>query len=403
MNFGNFRAMANSSKVPFPEKLYCDSSSGDLIGSYLLVDSRSRDFSKLLVSHEAVSPYVYLNANRTHSNLLVYCEGTPDLIPADMWTAVITDALSRNPQATLTASMRGEEAEEAAVQICADIKKAAMSACRDLVGWIIFTERGAGWGITARCVRSLDPDTPSTIPPSPLGSTGRFAKLVADYSNVWEVRSRQSSPSSILPWINRGGLDVRWINLLSQVGCFDSNETKPVSVVLRAITTPTKETLPTVDESTISASSLSTMVSPPSSPRDSTRSCGNMTQVAENSFRWDVCEKIYQRVEVASPKFRYKDDEYFVKVSGLYETGYVEPYWKVSLVRLHSRYDNYHVKFSVMVEVGGLTPPLSSGWKRMGPEGVFEVLFDRKRVMDAVATVGGFTDMKITLEFDNGP
>ena len=401
MNFGNFRAMANSSKVPFPEKLYCDSSSGDLIGSYLLVDSRSRDFSKLLVSHEAVSPYVYLNANRTHSNLLVYCEGTPDLIPADMWRAVITEALSRQPDASRVLSIRGKEVEAAAVQICAEIKNAAMSACRDLVGWIIFTERNGVWGITARCVRSLDPDTPTTIPSSPLGSTGRFSKLVADYSNVWEVRGRDST-SSVLPWLKYGGLDTRWINLLSQVGCFDTNETKPVSVMLRPITTPTKEILPTVDESTISAGSMSTMITPPGSPQDSGGKCyGTLTQiVAEKKFRWDVCEKIYQMADdISSPMFRYKDVEYFVNVSGLYESrSSSSPYLKVSLKRTSNTCEN--VKFAVTVQAGGCIPPLSSGWKWLGPEGVFEVLFDRNRV---VSTEAGHpvTDLQITLEFDN--
>ena len=398
MKFGNFRAMAHSSKMPFPEKLYCDSSSGDLIGSYLLVDSRSRDFSKLLVSHEAVSPYVYLNANRTHSNLLVYCEGTPDLIPADMWRSVITEALSRNPRAALAASMQGEGSEDAAVQICADIKRVAMSACRDLVGWIIFTERGGMWGITARCVRNVDPDTPTTVSASPLGSTGRFSKLTSECSNVWEVRSKSSSPT-ILPWMmNRGGLDARWLNLISQVGCFDTNDTNqnPVSVVLRPITTPSKDStiLPTVDESTISSSSLSTMVSPPGSPVVTSPSCGFITQVAENKFCWEiskyVCEEFYERI---SPTFQYKDEEYLVRVSAPSPL-----FLKVSLVRCKNEGSKKcDVKFSVMVEAGSGMPPLSSGWKRMGPEGIFEVLFDRSRRMPSG------DDVRITLAFDNGP
>ena len=395
MRFENFRAMASSLKMPFPEKLYCDSSSGDLIGSYLLVDSRSRDFSKLLVSHDAVSAYVYLNANRTHSNLLVYCEGTPDLIPADMWRSVITEALSRNPEATLAASMDAERTEETAAQICADIKKVAMSACRDLVGWIIFTERGGVWGTTARCVRSLDPDTPTTISASPLGSTGRFAKLASDYSNVWEVRGRPSSVSTIPPWVSRGGLDSRWINLLSQVGCFDTNETKPVSIVLRPITSPTKEILPTVDESAISAGSLSTMITPPGSPRVMDRCSGHVGQIAANKFRWEdiVCEdKIYHVIETVSPKFRYKDEEYLVNVSGY------NSFLRVSLVRLDPA-EIENVKFSFTLEAPGMHP-LSSGWKNMGPEGTFEVLFDRNRVIDASGVV--IPDMKITLEFDKG-
>lgn len=398
MTFEKFQAMACSSKVPFPEKLYCDSSSGDLIGSYIMVDSRSRDFSELLVSQEAVSPYVYLNANRTHSNLLVYCEGTPELIPAETWRSVITEALSRNPHATLTASMLGAECSQSAEMICSDMKKIAMKVARDLAGWIIFTERGGVWTISARCVRHVDPETPTTVSASPMGSTGRYSKWTSDCSNQWEIRGRIST-QSILPWIDHAGMDTRWRSLLSQMGCFDSGESKPVSVVLRpVISTPTKGTLPTVDESSISG--VSTMASPPSSPHQAPTYSGNVTQESVNLFCWNVactnnvCDK--KSTTLTSPKFRYNDAEYIATLSGWHQTLAAEeyqPFMKVSLVRIvEEERKSDAVLFSVTVD--GCT---SSGLKRMGPEGIFEVVFDRSRRL-----TGYGDEMSIKIDFAIG-
>ena len=384
MNSGNFRAM-NAIKMPIPDKLYCESSSGDLVGTYSLIDSRSRDFSELLVSHGAVSPYVYLSANQTHTNLLVYCESTPDLIPADKWRSVLSEAVSRNPHATLAASMQGECRGDAAIGICADIMKVAMSACKDLVGWVIFTERTGEWTISARCVRCIEPETPTTISASPLGSTGRYAKLTSDCSNVWEVRSSWSS-SSILPWLSTDGLDPRWSSLLSQEGCFDTSETKPVSVVLRPLTS---STLPTVDESSISTASLSTMVSPPTSPYTRPRCVGVIFCPSSTEFCWDLGGPQIALDSIESPKFQYKDEEYRLRVSGIQD----EPFTSVSLIMSEGK--KFDVKFSIKIDCGAGWPQISSGWKRMAPDGIFKVLFDRKRMVQRGTLV--FTKISLVL------
>jgi hypothetical protein len=377
--------------MSFPDKLYCESSSDDLVGPYSLIDSRSRDFSEILVSHEAMSPYVYLNANHTHTNLLVYCEGTPDLIPADKWRSVISEAISRNPRASLSASMHGEDSDDAVTRISSDIKKVAMNACKDLVGWVIFTEKSGLWMITARCVRCIDPDTPTTISASPLGSTGRYARLTSDCSNVWEVRSKRTS-ESIIPWIKKNDLDSRWFALLSQPGCFECSETKPVSVVLRPITSSPKEILPTVDESTISTASLSTMITPPVSPYRSPPYCGSITNPKSDEFCWEIEGSRQEDSQpIESPKFQYRDQEYRLRVTGLHSSH--EPFVSVSLMILEGK--KFDVKFSVKIDCGGDSPPISSGWKRMGPEGIFKVLFDRNRVTVAAS-------YKIGVVFDNG-
>jgi hypothetical protein len=216
----------------FPDLLECTSLDPVLRGQYkLLPSSGSNSHLSFVQQPSNHLLYVYTRVG-TKSVYLVYCEGVPELLPADIWETVIADALSRNAAANMSVAMRESVSDVVCKEVCREIMRIATEVSKELVGWLIVSAGTSHMVPLARCIQRLpDPGfTESFTQSNPVGISSAF----------WEVRDAARGKRTAPEWIS-SGLDAGWVALVTQTGLFQKEEKfnlRPVSQGCAPVTKP---------------------------------------------------------------------------------------------------------------------------------------------------------------------
>lgn len=275
------------SSFRFPDEIDCSAKDARISGRYRFTTSAGRLPLSLVNSVDSKVTLIYEKMN-SKGVYMVYCEGTPELLPGDIWETVVGDALSRHAHANMSAAVSGVISQEVLGNVCQDIMQVATEVSKELVGWFIIECVNDVLVPLARCVQRIDigvsseeKSESSTSPPNRISS--------------WEVRTKDCPESP--GWLVRG-LSPSWSTLVVQPGCFEKESTLLVKCVVSPIKRPTSaRSLQTVHESSdmssISAGTESTMASPPSSPislKIIVPFCGAVEETSDKVFRWDLAQ-----------------------------------------------------------------------------------------------------------------
>jgi hypothetical protein len=198
----------------FPDVLECSSGDSVLRGQYkLLSSSVMSSYLNFVVEPANKLMYVYSRTG-TKSVYLVYCEGVPELLPADIWETVVAEALSRHAEANMAIAVRGAMSIDVCRKVCADLQQIALEVSQELVGWLIVSAGSSHMVPLARCIQRLPED--QFLLKNAFGSV--------EITNApWEVRDSSANIEFVPEWLNKG-LDAKWIALLTQTGLFKKDE-----------------------------------------------------------------------------------------------------------------------------------------------------------------------------------
>jgi hypothetical protein len=364
-----------------PESIECTGAFGSvqqpLIGSYWLsgLDGQKR---VNLTTTPSGKTYIFEKDGAPADVILVYCEGVPELLPADIWETVIADALAGNAEANMVAAASaGELSDLVAEKICSDIRSIACEVSHELVGWIIVTYSNGALTPLARCTQRFD---------SPVSVGAGFP--VFDSSVSWETRHRPSDRSGLPDWFS-SHLSPSWLNLVTQSGCFtktSSFSAKPATSSFLSPRTPPIFTPP--------ATGRLPVVTIPSS--------GAIETIEEFKINWKLNEndlnmKLPETFCIESPKFSIDGiGEFMIQFTpiDLFNNSMIN----LNLIKIENS-KNAEIKFKISIENSA-----NSGLKKIDPvDDQFEVLIDPRKVFgpgDSMGTkIEKIKTFKIIVEF----
>lgn len=198
----------------FPDVLECSSGDSVLRGQYKLLPSTAMgSYLSFVVEPANKLMYAYSRTG-TKSVYLVYCEGVPELLPAEIWETVIAEALSRHAEANMAIAVKEAMSIDVCRKVCSEIKQIAVEVSKELVGWLIVSAGSSHMVPLARCIQR--------IPEDQFLLKNAFGPV--EITNApWEVRDPNTSKEFVPEWLSKG-LDAKWIALVTQTGVFKKDE-----------------------------------------------------------------------------------------------------------------------------------------------------------------------------------
>lgn len=201
---------AARSSFTIPRQIFCRSGTNTTSGHYAVVEGVSRGSeSKLpqLIAAGATERGVLYQKSSNPCIYLVYCEGTPELLPGDIWETVLAESLAANAEANMSAAVSETPAGEVSGAVCSYIMKVAMEVSRELAGWIVLVQNTDCLVPLARCIQRV-----------PENCSVPMQSVFLTEPN-WEVHSPTVNESGPPEWL-KAGLPSAWRSLVFQTGQF---------------------------------------------------------------------------------------------------------------------------------------------------------------------------------------
>ena len=138
----------------FPVLLECISSDDRYKGQYHLIPENPLLVNCFSAKPSSRSLLIYQKAG-VENMFLGYCEGVPELLPADIWQTVVAESLSRHAEANMSAAVATDVSPVVAMNVCEEMIRIALEVSKELVGWLLFTVDKEAMTPVARCVQRI--------------------------------------------------------------------------------------------------------------------------------------------------------------------------------------------------------------------------------------------------------